>query len=203
MAQIIEDIKSKGISSAYMKKPFDYSKEALESSGYKIISLQENVRLRMQEGAHSDVSTLGNWTREGVIYVPGKGKFLTRNSPIMVNAKEATACHRNEKEFYLTNEQVEQALEDSVVISVKVVPADRLAECELTAYAFGEDAKKYGEFLKEARIKEMPIWTTDIRDKAFARQVWFRGLDVGGRSALGGGRGLGYYYMVCGIRESA
>ena len=204
MTNIIVDVKPRGIASAYVDAPFDEGKKALESSGYKIISLQENARLRMQEGSSHDVSKYGNWTREGVIYVPKKGKFLTKNSPIMENAKKATACHRNGQDFYLTDEQVEQALADSIPLSVKALPTNIFGEDDITAYAFGEDAKKYGEFLKEAGIGSMPIWTADIQDKAFARQMWFHRLDDDNRSALdGGNRDLNCNGRVRGVCESA
>src|SRR3989344_6817934 len=97
------DIKPRGIASAVCYAPFDEAKQALEEQRYKIISLQDNAKLRIQEGKNHDVSQHGNWTREGVIYVPipSKGIFLTKNSPIMANAEEATNCHRNGKDFYL------------------------------------------------------------------------------------------------------
>ncbi len=199
--QINVDIKPRGIASAYVVAPFDKGKEALAKEGYKIISLQENARLRMQEGADADISKNGNWVREGAIYVPKKGKFLTKNSPIMANAKEATTCHRNGQDFYLTNEQVEEALADSVELSVASVPTNRFGDCDITVYAFGEDAKKYGEFLKQVGINEMPIWTTELQEKPFVRQVWFGRL--GDWSELNcDDRGL-YDGGVRGVSESA
>lgn len=65
MAKINVDIKVVAL--------FDEGKERLASNGYRIISLQENARLRMQESAGSYVSQNGNCVREGAIYVPGKG----------------------------------------------------------------------------------------------------------------------------------
>lgn len=202
MAKITVDVPPREIESACIEAPFDEGKKALEKADYKIISLQENARLRMQEGSKSDVSQYGNWVRAGVIYVPNQGKFLTKNSPIMANAKNATDCHRNGKEFYLTAEQVEQALGDSVALSVNSIPTNRFGDCDITGYAFGEDAKKYGEFLKEFGIDSMPIWTVEVKDKAFARQVWFYGLDGDG-SALGGKWGLDWNGRVRGVRGSA
>ncbi len=204
MADIIVDVKSSGTASAYVNAPFDEGKEDLESAEYSVISLQRNAQLRMQQGATADVSKYGNWTREGVIYVPSKCKFLTKNSPIMANAKEATDCHRKGKEFYLTPEQVEQSLADSVELSVKALLTDRFGEDEITAYAFGEDAKKYGEFLKEAGIESMPIWPAYLIDKAFARQMWFRWLDSDDRSALDGGYwDLFFSSRLRGVKDSA
>lgn len=203
MAEVNVDIKQREIESAYIVAPFDKGKEALESEGYRIISLEENARLRIQEGEYADISRNGNWTREGVIYVLKKGIFLTKNSPIMDNAKEATDCHRNGNDFYLTDSQVEKALEDSVELKKESIPTNRFKDNKIAVYAFGNYAEEYGQFLKNAGIKEMPIWLADIQNESFARQLWFRNL--GGRSELSGdGRILGNDYgRVRGVRKSA
>ena len=100
MINLIRDVKKGRLRSAYVEAPFDVAKDKLERAGYHIISLQENARLRMQERRDSSVSKDGNWTREGVLYVPEKGVFLVRNSPIMSHAKEATEVfNRIGKEF--------------------------------------------------------------------------------------------------------
>jgi len=203
---IIQDIKSIRNDFAYVVAPFDVGKAELEKAGYEIISLEQNVQLRIQEGKDADISRNGNWVREGVLYVPKKGIFLTKKSPIMANAEEAISCHRNGKDFYLTDAQVEEALSDSVVILGDSIPANRFAENPVTVYAFGKTAEAYGQFLKEAGINEMPVWLANLQDKLFARQMWLHGLGVIGRSELGGCWGLGYLGCnlgVLGVRESA
>ena len=184
--QINEDIKPRGITSAYVEVPFDVAKKTLERANYRIISLEENARLRMQEGKDSYVSRNGNWTREGFVYIPEKGIFLTKNSPIFDNAREAIKCHRKGKEFYLTKDQIEKALADSIQIprDIKSISTERFADDKITVYAFGNSAQDYGNFLKEAGINGMPIWLCDLEEKPFARQLWFRNLDGG--SVLGG-----------------
>jgi len=57
---------------------------------------------------------------------------LTKNSPIIDNAREATKCHRNGNEFYLNKEQVEEALENSVEIKNQNIPTNKLGENEIT-----------------------------------------------------------------------
>ena len=204
MIEIIQDIKPRGLISAYVDAPFDQGKEALSKEGYRIISLQENARLRMQEGAKAHVSKYGNWTKEGVLYLPKKGRFLTKNSPIMTNAQEATECHRNGRDFYLTDEQVQESLANSVELNEKEIPTKRFGENEVTVYAFGEDAEEYGQFLKEQGINEMPIWLADVKDIPFARQGWLGSVVDGGRSSLlGDSRDLDYYDHVRGVRDSA
>ena len=203
MVKILEDIKPTGIASAYVEAPFDEGKEALESQGYKVISLEDNARLRVQQGKDAFVSRNGNWVREGVLYVPGKGKFLTKNSPIMTNAKEATNANRKGEDYFLTEEQVEQSLADSLILTGEnSIATNRFGENPTTAYAFGEVAEQYGNFLAEAGIKEMPIYLTVLQDKPFARQMWFRSLGL--RSVLyGSSRYLVGDYGLRGVKIGA
>jgi len=209
MEKINVDIKQgKGMKSAYTQAPFDKGKEALENAGYRIISLEENVRLRMQEGEDSLISNNGNWTREGVIYVPKKGIFLSKKSPIMDNTKEATDYDRNERNFYLTNSQVEKALENSVELKKEEIPTNRFKDNKITVYAFGNSAEKYGKFLRDAGIgrtviKEMPVWLKDMKDnKPFAIQLWFGNL-INKSALYGVGVDMaGDYNLVRGVRKS-
>ena len=69
------------------------------------------------------------------------------------------------------------------------IPTNRFGEDALTVFAFGgeTEARNYGEFLRQAGIKEMPVWAVsndyvNKQDKPFARQMWFW--------YLGGGSGL-------------
>ncbi|MFH1249126.1 MAG: hypothetical protein V1660_03150 [archaeon] len=161
------------IKSAYIRAPFDKGKEALERKGYRIISLEENARVRMQEGNYSSVSRKGNFTREGIIYVPKKGIFLTKNSPIMENAKEATDCHRQGSQFYLTDEQVESAMENSVELKRENIPTKRFKDNKITVYAFGDYAEQYGKFLENAGVRKMHVWLEYRKHNSFATQMWF------------------------------
>lgn len=204
MAPIInEDIKPRGIASAYVGAPFDLAKEALESQGYRIISLEENARLRVQEGEDSYVSSNGNWTAEDFGYIPEKGIFLSKYSPICENARKATRHHKRGEEFYLNDQQVEKVLANSVSISVnqKPIPTNRFADDAITVYAFGDFAQKYGDFLKESGISEMPIWLCNSKEKPFARKLWFRRLDC--RSGLLGYWDLGDDDGVRGVKVNA
>ena len=153
------DIRLIGLESAVVYAPFDKALETLTERGYGVISLAQNAQLRIQQGADSYISRKGNWTREGVLYVPNGKPKLVRNSPILLSAKEATSAHKIREEFYPTQEQVEKALEDSVDFPAQniEIPTDRLSEEALTVYAFGgeERARAYGEFLKNAGISRL------------------------------------------------
>src|SRR3989344_6163338 len=177
---INQDVKPTGIDSAYVEAPFDEAKAELEADGYEIISLKQFADLRIAQGKDSHVANYGAYVKEGFLYVPQKGIFLVRNSPIMANAKAATKCHRNNSEFYITPEEVEETLKDSVEVkNSNPIPTNRFGDEELKAYAFGDSAKAYGEFLREAGIKQMPIYLASMEKKPFARQAWLHRLGGG------------------------
>lgn len=169
------DIKKPGaLVSAYVESPFDEGKEVLEKERYKIISLRDNAMLRIQEGKDSFVSKNGNYTIEDLIYTPQKGIYLTKKPSIMQNAKEATEGHRNGKEYYLTSNQLEEALSDSILMPNKAIPTNRFKEEELTVYAFENYAEQYGYFLREeVGINKLEICLTNAKEKPFARKMWF------------------------------
>ena len=200
--KIIQDIQPRGMYSAYVGAPFDKAKQDLESKGYSIISLEQNARLRMQEGKDSFVSRNGNWTREAFLYNPETNLwYLTKKSPIMDFPVEAVQAHREGREYLLTNEQVQRALENSVEVKDREIPTDRFGEDPLAVYAFGDSAQDYGLFLKDANIKKMPIWLPDSREKPFAKQLWF--WNLGGRSDLGGSvGGLRFDGRLRGVRDA-
>ncbi|MEK6840839.1 MAG: hypothetical protein AABX79_02710 [Nanoarchaeota archaeon] len=201
--EIIDDIKPTGVASRIVCAPFDKALETLTENGYEVISLPQNALLRIQQGKDSFISRNGNWTREGVLYVPNGTPKLVRNSPILESAPQSTEAHRNENEFYPTQEQVEKALKDSVDFPKQniEIPTDRLGSDALTVYAFGgeKEARVYGEFLRSAGIKKMPVWAVNKghvnkQSQPFARQMWFRNLDD--RSLLGGD----YWYLYDDLR---
>jgi hypothetical protein len=171
------DVKGK-LESAYVEAPFDKALNALKKEKYNLISLEENAKLRMQEGKDAFISQNGNYTREGVVYLPNKEIYLTKNSPIIQNAQGATECHRKGNEFYLNKSQTEKALKDAVKFPNDnyMIPTDKFGEDAITDFAFGKIAKDYGKFLKDAKINEMPIYLANCENKAFARQMWFGGL---------------------------
>src|SRR3989344_5260037 len=133
------DIKPSGIESGVVYAPFDKGKAELEDASFQIISTPKNAELRIQQGKDSFVSRNGNWVREGVLYIPRKGNYLTRHSSILQSAEEATQAHRECTEFYPTQEQVDLALKDSVKFPEKNVeiPVGRFGEEELIVFVIG------------------------------------------------------------------
>lgn len=160
-------------------------------NGYGIISLSQNAESRRQKGENAEISTKGNFTREGILYVPrGKNKFLL-DSPILESAEEATQEHSMGGEFHLMGEQLEKSLVNSIDFPEETIkiPINRLNSYVLTVHAFGGEkkAENYGYFLHGAGIKSLLIYAIDKDDvnkqsQPFVRQVWFRPLS--GKSTL-------------------
>jgi hypothetical protein len=208
MAELTGDVRPVGTESAVVYAPFDKAQKKLKYADYSIISLAQNAQIRMEQGAGSDVSRSGNYVREGVIYVPNGTPRLVRHSPVLKAAEKATKAHRQGKEFFPTKAQLEEALSDSVDFPNQNtnIPTNRFDEEELTVYAFGneEQARSYGEFLREAGIKEMPVWIENAsnvnkQSKPFTRQLWLSNLDDG--SILDGYIG-GNGYRVRGVSQT-
>ncbi|MBS3091816.1 hypothetical protein J4466_00195 [Candidatus Pacearchaeota archaeon] len=207
------DIVPSKLQSGIVYAPFDLAQAELESENYDIISLPVNVEQRMIQGKQHNVSTKGNYVREGVLYIPRKGTKLVRNSPILYSAEEATQAHRDIKEFYPSKEAIEKALADSVDFPLHNIgiPTNRFNEEALTIWAFGagdsDKAQAYGNWLRngEPEIMKMPVWAVDKdyvnkQNYPFARQLWFSRLDS--RSVLNGGsRDLHSGDRVRGVRE--
>ncbi len=184
--EIIQDVTRGKLHSAYAVGAFDRAEEALKSKGYRVISLEEQAGLRMERGISYSISSTGNWVREGFIHIPKKGVFLTKDSPIMANAKDATDCHRNDKEFYLNDEQVEKSLANSVKVtdnSANIVciniPTRGFGYEAITNFAFGKNASAYGEFIHdEYGIYDIGVCFAHASDKPFARPTFLQGVDA-------------------------
>jgi len=194
MQILVVEFGNKRVEIAYSENTFDKAVTELENKGYGIISLEENAKLRIKQGKNSFISNTGNFVKEGVIYIPNKGRFITKNSPILENPKEATYSHKNEKDFYITDEQAEKALENSVKVPyhvctpIKGIPTKRFGEEEIINFCFGKTAKDYGLFLEDAGIYEVILHLNkkdDVNEKEgpykrkgpFANQLSFNGLD--------------------------
>ncbi len=184
---------------------FDEALEILNSINYELISLPQVAQLRIQRGKEHYFSKNGNYTREAFIYSQKKGAFLTKNSPIIESAeniKKAIQSHKNKSEYFLTDEQVEQALVNSIRIRGINIPTNRFKENEITAFAFEDIAEIYGNFLYESGIKEMPVYLSCFSKNPFARQMKFMSLSH--KSAF---NSIGKFFgdlkelKVCGVKK--
>lgn len=204
MEKLTIDIKYEDVTSAYtLDFNFCEGKKFIEEHGFRIISAEENARLRIREGKHAYISQWGrNWIREGFIYIPQKGAFLTKKSPIMDNPEDATKANSKEMHYFITPEQMEWALSDSIKIKDIdfKVPVNHFGDDEITSYVFGDVAQSYGEFLADAGIDAMPVIVQrNIGDKPFCCQGSINFLHF--KSALSGiSRGLNCIYYVRGVK---
>jgi len=208
MVKLRIDINPKAVVSAYVAAPFDKALRILDNCGFRVISLEENAQLRIQQGKDSEISRYGNYTREGFVYVPKRGIFLARNSPALhlEYSQHATNAHENGNEYSPVHpEQVRMALGSSIEVpyDLKSVPTKKFGEEELTVFAFGKSAEEYGRFLDDSGIKRMPVrlpnkYYVDKHEKAFVRQAWSWGLAYG--FALGD-KNLAFGQRLRGVRE--
>ncbi len=190
------DVIPSGVQSAVVEAPFDEGKETLEKASYELISGELNAGLRIQQGREAYVSQNGNYLKEGLIYVPerfGKkaGTWIPKESLVIQNPTKATNAHRNGKEFYVSDEKVEEVLKGAVKLHENQVPVEELANDEAMARVFGANTKDYGLFLKEAKINSIRFYLSSLEDKPFANQLWLGGLSLGGSGLVGYYWGLG------------
>ena len=187
--KIIEDVTSGALHSAYIVAPLNIGLQFLRRERYEPISLEEHARIRVQGGKpDSSVSNLGNVVRQGVLYMPDGRIVLTKHNPILENggvAMQAMQASFRRRRFYVTDEQAEGAMEDSVDLRGRdIIPTVNLAEDSRTASIFGENAKSYGEFLFYKEIYGIPILLAQTEDRPFVNLVWFGNL--GKNSAIDG-----------------
>ncbi|MEK6897537.1 MAG: hypothetical protein AABW93_03335 [Nanoarchaeota archaeon] len=184
--EILVDVRPTRIESVRIHAFFDEALEILTEKGYGVISLAENAQLRIQQEKDSYISRNGNWTREGILYIPNENPRLVRDSPILFSEVEAVLAHKNGNEFYPTKNQIEKSLADSIDFPAESIeiPTDRFDSDALTVFAFGgeQQARDYGEFLRNAGINKMPVSVVcrnrvNKQSQPFVMQMWFRNLN--------------------------
>jgi len=195
--EVKEDVKPSRISSAYVRAPFDVAKAKLEKEGYRITSLEDSVNLMVNAPWGTGID--GEWVREGMLYIPNQGVYITKNSPVMDFPKEATQAHREGKDFYLTDAQVKKALEDSLKIGARsiLIPLknerpekddvfygdtviNHFIDNPITDFIFGKQAYSFKNFLSgnmELKYLDMSVDKEAFKEseKPFVRQIWFGG----------------------------
>lgn len=168
---------------AVVHAPFDIAKKKLEQKGYHIPSLAEIARLYIQEGRKlaerrlvrgveerggkfkitrekTDDNQLINrtWLSEAIVYDPSNGLFLTKNSPIIKEPERAANCYLEGNCFFLSPEQVDLTLKDSIKLDLdttpdKSVPLDQFLGTPLARFAFENHTESFGKYLHKKRVK--------------------------------------------------
>ena len=183
-------------------EPFDKALQTLEQQGIRTpINARDLAYARIQEGRASPLCNCGSYVREGVLYVPDKTLFI-RNSLLLRKkvSEQAVEAHRSGNEFYVDEKFVKQYQEQAekdkdkepqkrkVLTLNKMktfeISTDKFTDEELTLWLFGDQTEDYGNFLRENKINEMPVYLSGNSDRNFANQLWLSYLD--GRSYLSG-----------------
>jgi hypothetical protein len=198
----------------YSEGPFDETLDELKSYNAEIISASQLAFARMQRGKDHSLSENGSYVKEGILYVPNAEikRVLLRDSLVLENPKKATEAHRKNQEFFLgkdfnVNDFIESLPKDDrlFLCYTNSIPTDRFGEDGYTVWAFGESAKDYGLFLKDAGISSITFNSDDTdliqsHRRPYANQLWFYGL--GSDSNINGDYGsLNFNDRVRGVRR--
>jgi nuclear transport factor 2 (NTF2) superfamily protein len=182
MGNLIKDTLGE-IESACIGETLTRGKNTLESFGYKIVTLEDMAGLMLQEQNTPGFFHKSNWVQEDFIYVSEKGVYLSKNSPILNQVYNAKSCQEKNGEFYLTEEQVEESLENSVFLSKTknkiIIPTNDFKNNKITNYAFGKFAENYGNYLRNFGWEEYSFEFKNLKEKPFARKAWFTGSRAG------------------------
>jgi len=168
-----------GIKTKEVTASFDKGLIYLMNEGCKLISLEDAARLRVKYGINSDFCRKMLIVREGFVSIPGVGDYLTKKSPIIMRAKQATARHKNEEEFYphdyLSKEQIRRILDEDSGNAIQILEENistaRFENSELAVFAFGDFAGEYGDFLRRNGVDEIAVFVPGQTSRMFARQV--------------------------------
>ena len=203
--------------------PWDRGVSSLKSQGLDAITLRDLAEARILGGANSPVSTRWTWVAENFNYDKDDILIASREfSPLLQYPVEATECHRQGKEFYLSpndteklrraaSSDVNQAMKFGVLLLKRSkilsdIPVEAFGEEDVTSFLFRDKAKEYGRFLKENGIKNVPLRVAgeayaQEQGRAFSRALWAYDLNL--NSAL-----VGYNLIlndnvgrVSGVRE--
>ena len=180
------DYKSPEINSALFIGPLDSAINTFNSNGYNLISMKELTLLKMSQiqNGEGDSSILNNCSmvKEGCIYLPGKGHYITKDSPILNHMQEAKVAYDRGGHFELAEYQIEEALRSSVKIPSPInlfglnsrvqIPTKKLGEEEVTQYLLGGGlAEEYGNLLNDMGIPAIDIFYDCYLKKSSAMQL--------------------------------
>jgi hypothetical protein len=150
--EIVQDVESGKLHSAHAAGRFDKAVEALTTEGYRIISLEELAGLRVQEGIKSSVSGVPCMTRECIIHWVDK-IVLAKDSPFLMGAdlEEYNKCYREKQiaSFWEQNmEVIGRAMKQSIRMPEEAVMTRIFGYEDFTKFAFGKNARAYGDLLE-------------------------------------------------------
>ena len=189
--------------------PFDQSYPALLKAGFTFHSAEQEAHARILAGPNSYVSRNGTYVNNAHVYQPKDSGIVLivdgKHNPILANPSEATNAHRNGNEFYVNTPKLlnraerdpKKAVKSGVLALARPVKkgmlssseanpfevsVDELAENPYFAFTLRDEAKPYGQFLKQAGIKSVPVYlvnesNTKKETNPFSRLLWVGDLD--------------------------
>ncbi len=188
----------------YVDASFDEGLKLITSEGGELIPARNLAFARdFLKNPNHLLSQYGSWIREGDIYIPKKeGILLLRHSLLLSQrlAKKAVSSYRNSKEAYIEKSLAEeyeakasQSPDGEVFLldNFEAIETKEFEEDLRALWLFQDQVEKYGRFLYNSGIKEMPLIFNcqdyiDKQPSPYANQLWLHRLADGGRSGLYG-----------------
>jgi hypothetical protein len=138
-------------------KSWDKGNLYLKRKGLHVPSLKETARLRMQEGINSRVSRRHILTTASILHL-NERFFLIKRSPISDYPEQATAFNGGGSECYVSDERARELIKDSRELDAEKLLTNSIStshfeENPIMQFAFEEEAKTYGEFLRDSQCK--------------------------------------------------
>lgn len=200
----------------------------VNQANQKIATAKQGMSDRITKGKGSEYFQKGCWYPENFNVVNKRILVaLGDYNPLIPHAKQAVLAHKDNKEFYLTDDVLlnkkpaSQVLEEIAeqdkpkpIHEKRVFDIGKLQTHDIQTDSFADDnvivflargekpAQKYGNFLdKKLGIKKITFYLPSISEKDYARGFWLCRLGGDGRSDFDGYWGLnvdgGSLFGVC------
>ena len=201
----------------YISAPFNQALDILKKNRINHpITARDLAYARIQEGKHSSLSTNDSYVKEGSLFIPKSEnkRYLVRDSFVLKDVDNATDHHAHNQEYFLEEKVVNDYLQKQsksndlfIVKDLSPIPTNRFDQEAITNWLFQDQAKDYGLFLKDAKIKQLSFYlnSDDYIDKQkapFANQLWLGALDLDS-VVDGDGGGLYCTYWVRGVLKES
>ncbi len=218
-AKLEQEVKGKRI--YIVNAPLDNSLKALRAVGAKKpIAPRDLAYSRIESGKESSLTRNGSFTSAGFLYLAKEMPLLALDSPLNSYALARKAVEENRNSRYFSTEDLalyekhfKQAEKDKNKAPeerrVLILPSRETFDISLDQNSdilkgvFGDLAEDYLNFTGRDSLRTYLVdsETVDKQKGTLATQLWLGGLSGGGRSVLGGGRGLYYDLSVRGVQS--
>ncbi|MEK6925537.1 MAG: hypothetical protein AABW71_04865 [Nanoarchaeota archaeon] len=201
---------------------FRQSLAELKKICHKVINLEQNAQLRIQQGKESDVSKIGNYVRQGSVHYQGETGIIVAESPYLTNAtmlREAIKENSEGRYFSTPNRKLYDKFFKQVQEDASKHPRERRAvfmpsegrftisqtqNPEVFEFLLGEFGQDYLNFVGQNSLDLFPISQETLKSYSgtVPIQLWFGRLGVYGSDLVGDGYGLNNKDgMVRGVRQ--